>query len=50
MIEKIQTGEFKTPFMRFGDTVGIEMDDAAGNSIFGRIENTVERYSGPKSA
>jgi len=44
MIEKIQTGEFITPFMRFGDRVGIEMNDAAGNSIFGRIENTVEKY------
>ena len=44
MIEKIQTGEFQTPFMRFGDTVGIEMDDANGNSIFGRIENKVVQY------
>jgi fumarylacetoacetate (FAA) hydrolase len=44
MIEKIQTGEFITPFMRFGDTVGIEMNDADGKSIFGRIENTVEKY------
>ena len=47
MIEKIQTGEFITPFMRFGDTVGIEMNDADGNSIFGRIENVVEKYEGP---
>lgn len=44
MIEKIQTGEFITPFMRFGDTVGIEMNDSDGNSIFGRIENVVEKY------
>lgn len=44
MIEKIQTGEFITPFMRFGDTVGIEMNDADGQSIFGRIENKVEKY------
>jgi len=44
MIEKIQTGEFITPFMRFGDTVGIEMNDAEGQSIFGRIENVVEKY------
>lgn len=47
MIEKIQTGEFITPFMRFGDTVGIEMNDAEGKSIFGRIENVVEKYEGP---
>ncbi len=44
MIEKIRTGDFITPFMRFGDTVGIEMNDATGQSIFGRIENTVEKY------
>ena len=45
MIEKIQTGEFITPFMRFGDRVGIEMNDADGKSIFGRIENNVEAYT-----
>ena len=45
MIEKIQTGEFITPFMSFGDTVGIEMNDAKGQSIFGRIENKVEPYN-----
>ena len=44
MIEKIQTGEFKTPFMRFGDSVGIEMHNEKGRSIFGRIENIVEKY------
>lgn len=44
MIEKIQTGAFITPFMRFGDKVGIEMNDAEGRSIFGRIENKVEKY------
>ena len=49
MIEKIQTGEFKTPFMRFGDKVGIEMNDQDGHSIFGRIENRVEKYEGPKA-
>lgn len=44
MIEKIQTGEFVTPFMKFGDRVGIEMNDKKGRSIFGRIENAVEKY------
>jgi len=44
MIEKIQTGEFVTPFMSFGDKVSIEMNDAHGKSIFGRIENSVEKY------
>ena len=45
MIEKIDTGEFKTPFMNYGDTVSIEMFNANGDSIFGRIEQTVERMS-----
>lgn len=44
MIETIQTGSATTPFMQFGDTVGIEMRDTHGTSIFGRIENTVEKY------
>lgn len=42
MIEKIETGEFKTPFMSKGDTVKIEMLDANGKSIFGSIENEVK--------
>jgi len=45
MIEKIQTGEFVTPFLRFGDVVKIEMNDESGKSIFGTIENKVVKYS-----
>ena len=41
MIEKIDTGEFITPFMDYGDHVGIEMFNAQGDSLFGRIEQTV---------
>lgn len=41
MLETIEHGEPKTPFMRFGDTARIEMMDAQGNSIFGAIEQTV---------
>lgn len=41
MIEKIATGEFKTPFMSDGDVVRIEMLDNGGRSIFGAIEQTV---------
>jgi fumarylacetoacetate (FAA) hydrolase len=41
MIEKIDTGAFHTPFMGYGDSVAIEMFDPDGNSIFGRIEQTV---------
>ncbi|MBF9232235.1 fumarylacetoacetate hydrolase family protein [Microvirga alba] len=40
-IETIAHGEAKTPFMRFGDTIRIEMRDAAGHSIFGAIEQEV---------
>ncbi len=44
MIETIETGAPKTPFMRFGDTVRIEMQNADGHSVFGAIEQTVEKY------
>ncbi|APH73209.1 fumarylacetoacetate hydrolase family protein [Aquibium oceanicum] len=43
-IETIDTGKPVTPFMRFGDTVRIEMKDKAGHSIFGAIEQTVKKY------
>jgi fumarylacetoacetate (FAA) hydrolase len=46
MIETINTGEAKTPFLKFGDTVRIEMLDTEGHSIFGAIEQTVEKYEG----
>ena len=46
MIETINTGTPSTPFMKFGDTVRIEMQDDEGNSIFGAIEQTVEQYQG----
>ncbi|EFG2587074.1 2-keto-4-pentenoate hydratase, partial [Escherichia coli] len=44
-IETIEGGGPKTPFLRFGDTVRIEMKDADGRSIFGAIEQTVEKLS-----
>jgi fumarylacetoacetate (FAA) hydrolase len=40
-IETIDTGKPLTPFMKVGDTIAIEMLDAQGRSIFGRIEQTV---------
>ncbi len=43
-IETISTGAPKTPFMKFGDIVRIEMKDKTGHSIFGAIEQTVTRY------
>lgn len=44
MLETIEHGEPRTPFLRFGDQVRIEMYDAAGASIFGAIDQTVVRY------
>jgi fumarylacetoacetate (FAA) hydrolase len=43
MYETIESGKPATPFMRFGDTVRIEMFDRHGASIFGAIEQRVER-------
>ncbi len=45
MYETIEGGKPVTPFMRFGDTVKIEMLDTQGASIFGAIEQTVTRYA-----
>ncbi|MCF3640241.1 fumarylacetoacetate hydrolase family protein [Rhizobium sp. TRM95111] len=44
MIETIETGAPKTSFLKFGDTVRIEMKDERGHSIFGAIEQTITRY------
>ena len=47
MVETIRArARPKTPFLRFGDTIRIEMKDKAGHSIFGAIEQEVdvERY------
>lgn len=44
MVETIQGGTPVTPFLRFGDSVRIEMKDSSGHSIFGAIEQTVQKY------
>jgi fumarylacetoacetate (FAA) hydrolase len=41
MYETIEQGAPSTPFLRYGDTVRIEMHDAAGATIFGAIDQTV---------
>jgi fumarylacetoacetate (FAA) hydrolase len=43
MIETINKGKPVTPFMKFGDSVRIEMKDDKGHSIFGAIEQKVEK-------
>ncbi|MDK9714211.1 MAG: fumarylacetoacetate hydrolase family protein [Sulfuritalea sp.] len=45
MYETIEEGKPKTPFMRFGDRIRIEMRDGNGASIFGAIDQMVERYT-----
>jgi fumarylacetoacetate (FAA) hydrolase len=44
MLETIESGQPATPFLRFGDRVKIDMTDTNGASIFGSIEQTVQRY------
>jgi fumarylacetoacetate (FAA) hydrolase len=46
MYETIETGQPQTPYLKFGDTVRIDMVDAQGASIFGAIEQRVARYPG----
>ena len=41
MVETIRSGAPTTPFLRHGDHVEIEMLDAQGRSIFGRIDQRV---------
>jgi fumarylacetoacetate (FAA) hydrolase len=40
-LEQLEAGEARTPFLQFGDRVGIEMLDARGRSIFGALDNRV---------
>jgi fumarylacetoacetate (FAA) hydrolase len=46
-VETIGAGKPRTPFMRFGDTIRIEMKDRHNRSIFGAIEQTVHHYDCP---
>lgn len=45
MLEKIHEGVMKTPFMKVGDTIKIEMRDTNGANIFGTIEQKVAAYT-----
>lgn len=44
MIETIRDGKPSTSFMKFGDTIRMEMLDEQGNSVFGAIEQQVVQY------
>ena len=42
-VETLRDGKPSTPFMRFGDSVRIEVLDRDGHNIFGAIEQRIER-------
>jgi fumarylacetoacetate (FAA) hydrolase len=44
-VETLEHGKPLTPFMKYGDTVRIEMLDQEGRNIFGTIEQRIERYT-----
>jgi fumarylacetoacetate (FAA) hydrolase len=46
-VETLRDGKPSTPVMSFGDVVRIEMFDAAGESIFGAIEQRIEQAARP---
>lgn len=41
MLEMIESGQATTAFMKYGDRIRIEMLDAAGDSLFGAIDQVV---------
>ncbi|WP_325894022.1 fumarylacetoacetate hydrolase family protein [Grimontia sp. NTOU-MAR1] len=45
MLEILDLGSPKTPFLLYGDKVSIEMHDKEGRSIFGKIDQEVVPYS-----
>lgn len=46
MLEKIQSGEIRTPFMKVGDTVEMQML-TEGSSLFGEISQKVVQFQEP---
>jgi fumarylacetoacetate (FAA) hydrolase len=46
MYETIETGTPQTSYLKFGDRVRIEMFDRDGKSLFGAIDQQVQRYAG----
>jgi fumarylacetoacetate (FAA) hydrolase len=45
-IETINNGKPTTPFMKFGDRIRVEMNEADGAAIFGTIDQVVTKYEG----
>src|SRR5574337_2188418 len=46
-VETLRDGKPSTPFLKFGDSLKIEVTDGAGGSIFGAIEQTIEQAKTP---
>jgi fumarylacetoacetate (FAA) hydrolase len=46
MLEIIENGKPSTPFMKFGDTIRVEMLDENGDSIFGAIDQKIVCHNG----
>lgn len=44
VLEVIDQGEAKTPFMSFGDTIKIEITDNDGHNVFGTIDQKVIKF------
>ena len=43
MLETISKGKPETPFLQFGDKIKMEMLSSEGQSIFGALEQTIEK-------
>jgi fumarylacetoacetate (FAA) hydrolase len=48
-IETIQDGQPKTAYMKFGDTIRIEMKDQEGHALFGAIDQKIAPTRAPAS-
>ena len=46
-IEMLEGGDAKTPYLRYGDTIRIEMKGGDGHSLFGAIEQRVAALARP---
>lgn len=46
MVEVLTEGSARTPFLKFGDIVRIDMKNRAGHSVFGAIEQVVQPLPG----
>src|SRR5690348_9761936 len=46
-VETLRDGKPSTPFLKYGDTLRIEITDAAGHSVFGAIEQTIAQAKAP---